>query len=217
MSAKSSILIVDYGMGNIQSVQNAFERLGCSVSCSANPADLKKADAIVLPGVGAFGEAVSHLKQSGMDHAVKDAVLNEGRPVLAVCLGMQLLAEESEERGSFRGLGLVPGSVRHIPVPPELRLPHMGWNALRILKREPIYEDVPEGGSVYFVHSYRFETDIQFISAVTDYGGDITASVQRDHIFGAQFHPERSQTNGLKVIRNFVRYVDQTVKAPASC
>ncbi len=218
MTRKASILIIDYRMGNIQSVRNALERLGCTVACSSDPGALDAADAIVLPGVGAFGEAVANLKQVGMDTAVVRAVRDEGKPVLAICLGMQLLAEESEERGSFRGLGLIPGSVRRIPVPDHLRLPHMGWNSLRLLQREPLFDGLRDGDSVYFVHSFRFETEPRFIAAVTDYGGDVVAAVQRERIFGMQFHPERSQTNGLRIMKNFVAHVDRLQQAEgAAC
>lgn len=216
MKRAANILIVDYGMGNIQSVRNALERLGSTVACSAEPSDLRGADAIVLPGVGAFGEAVANLRQAGLDEAVLHAVRDDGKPVLAVCLGMQLLAEESEERGSFRGLGLIPGAVRRIPVPGDLRLPHMGWNSLKLEQREPMFANLQDGDSVYFVHSYRFETEPRFVSAVTDYGGPVVAAVQRERIFGMQFHPERSQTNGLRILKNFVSYVE-SLREPSPC
>jgi len=211
------LVIVDYGMGNIQSVQNALERLGGRVSCSSDPQRLERADAIVLPGVGAFGEAVANLKQTGMDQAVVHAAREQKKPVLAICLGMQLLADESEERGRHRGLGLIPGAVRRIPAPPSLRLPHMGWNVLRMSAREPIFGNIQDGDCVYFVHSFRFETDARYVSAVTDYGGDVVAAVQSGHIFGMQFHPERSQTTGLKIMKNFLDYVEKLCAREGGC
>ncbi len=213
-----NILIIDYGMGNIQSVRNAFERLGCAVTCSSDASDIHTADALVLPGVGAFGEAAANLKASGLDDAIVNAVRNEGKPIMAICLGMQLLADESEERGNHRGLGLIAGSVRRIPISEGLRLPHMGWNELEIVHAEPIFKGVKTGDCVYFVHSFRFETDEQFVAARTDYGGDVVAAVQHERIFGLQFHPERSQTTGLRLLKNFIDFsVNLRGRTAATC
>lgn len=204
--------IIDYGMGNLQSVRNALERLGCEVRISNDPAALAEADALILPGVGAFGEAMYNLEQRKLIEPLRRAVLEEGKPLLGICLGMQLLADSSEERGNFQGLSLIPGQVREIPVSEGLRLPHIGWNGVSIHKRDPLFREIHEGGAFYFVHSYRFECDPAYIAGVTDYGTDITAAVQKDRIFGVQFHPERSQHKGLRLLRNFVDFSETTVR-----
>lgn len=203
---QTRIGIIDYGMGNLQSVRNALERLGCEVLISSSPEILAGADALILPGVGAFGEAMNNLEQRNLVGYLRRAVLEEGKPLLGICLGMQLLADSSEERGNFQGLSLIPGKVREIPVTGGLRLPHIGWNGVSIRKRDPLFREVHEGGAFYFVHSYRFECDPSYIAGVTDYGTDITAAVQKDRIFGVQFHPERSQHKGLRLLRNFVDF-----------
>lgn len=203
--------IIDYGMGNLQSVRNALERLGCEVQVTSNPDALGDADALILPGVGAFGEAMSNLRQRNLVEPLKHAVLGEGKPLLGICLGMQLLADSSEERGSCSGLSLIPGDVRGIPIAEGLRLPHIGWNGVSVRKRDPLFRDIQEGGAFYFVHSYRFECDSAYISGLTDYGVEITAAVQKERIFGVQFHPERSQRKGLRLLRNFVDFVESTV------
>lgn len=200
--------IVDYGMGNLQSVRSALERLNCQVQISGDPELLSSADALILPGVGAFGEAMSNLQQRKLVEPLRRAVIDEGKPILGICLGMQLLADSSEERGNFAGLSLIPGQVRKIPVSQELRLPHIGWNGVSIRKSDPLFLDIKDGGAFYFVHSYHFECDPECIAGVTDYGAEITAAVQKDRIFGVQFHPERSQRKGLLLLKNFVDYVD---------
>lgn len=202
--------IIDYGMGNLQSVRNALERLGCEVGISSDPRAMSDADALLLPGVGAFGEAMNNLQQRKLVAPLRSAVLNEGKPMLGICLGMQLLADSSDERGSFRGLSLIPGVVREIPVTEELRLPHIGWNDVSVRKPDPLFRGIPDGGAFYFVHSYRFECDAEYTAGVTDYGTDITAAVQKDRIFGVQFHPERSQRKGLHLLKNFVDFVEST-------
>jgi glutamine amidotransferase len=206
------IEIIDYGMGNLQSVRNALELLGCEVRVSGNPAALSSADALILPGVGAFGEAMNNLQQRKLVEPLRYAVLSEGKPLLGICLGMQLLADSSVERGSYSGLGLIPGQVREIPVSHGFRLPHIGWNDVSVSVRDPLFRDLPDKSDFYFVHSYRFECDPAHIVGVTEYGTNITAAVQRERIFGVQFHPERSQLKGLRLLRNFVDFVNSTVK-----
>jgi glutamine amidotransferase len=207
---QTKINIIDYGMGNLQSVRNALERVGCEVLVSSNPAALSEADGLVLPGVGAFGEAMSNLHKRKLVEPLMRAVLDEGKPLLGICLGMQLLADKSDERGIHQGLSLIPGQVTAIPDSIGLHLPHIGWNDLSICMRNPLFIDLSDKSAFYFVHSYRFECDPAYISAITDYGVDITASVQRDHIFGVQFHPERSQRKGLRLLRNFIDFVEMT-------
>jgi glutamine amidotransferase len=205
------IAIIDYGMGNLQSVRNALERVGCEVQITSELATLRSADALVLPGVGAFGEAMINLQQRKLVDPVRSLVLEEGKPLLGICLGMQLLADSSEERGTNRGLSLIPGHVKEIPVSGRLRLPHIGWNGVSVRKRDPLFGDIEEQGAFYFVHSYCFECEPEHIAGVTDYGSDVTAAVQKERIFGVQFHPERSQRKGLRLLRNFVDFVDSTV------
>lgn len=204
--------IIDYGMGNLQSVRNALERIGCAVNITSDPKALDEADALILPGVGAFGEAMSNLQQRKLVAPLRRAVLEESIPLLGICLGMQLLADSSEERGQFPGLSLIPGYVKQVPVEGELRLPHIGWNGVSVVRRDPLFRDIQDGGAFYFVHSYRFECAPEYVAGTTDYGTDITAAVQRDRIFGVQFHPERSQRKGLRLLRNFVDFVESTVQ-----
>jgi glutamine amidotransferase len=198
------ITIIDYGMGNLQSVRNAIKQIGFQSEVSNKPISLMHSDALILPGVGAFGEAMNNLKRIHMVEPLRDAVLNLQKPLLGICLGMQLLANRSEELGDHEGLSLIPGSVRKIPEQPSLRLPHIGWNELSIHKANPLFSNIKEKSAFYFVHSYQFECELKYVSATTDYGMNITAAVQSDNIFGTQFHPERSQSKGLQVLRNFI-------------
>jgi glutamine amidotransferase len=215
---KTRIDIVDYGMGNLQSVRNALERLNCTVEISSDPDAISQADALILPGVGAFGEAMNNLRQMRLVEPLRNAVLKEGKPLLGICLGMQLLADGSDERGSHQGLSLIPGQVRSIPVPKGFMLPHIGWNEVKVTKQEPLFRDLHDGDAFYFVHSYRFECDEAYISGVTDYGVEITAAIQNGRIFAVQFHPERSQRKGLRLLRNFVDFVEAIVaERSASC
>jgi glutamine amidotransferase len=200
------LAIVDYGMGNIRSVRNAFARLGCDVQLVQTAAELNQADALILPGVGAFGEAMSTLHKLELTAPII-AMVKGGKPLLGICLGMQLLAESSEERGQHTGLGLIPGKVKRIDAPKGLRLPHVGWNSVSITIPAPLFLGAREGESFYFVHSYHFMCDAPYRSAVTEYGAEVVAAVQHGHIFGVQFHPERSQGNGLRLLSNFVEYV----------
>jgi imidazole glycerol-phosphate synthase subunit HisH len=204
--------IIDYGMGNLQSVRNALERVGCEVRVSSDAAGMSGADALILPGVGAFGEAMSNLQQRKLIEPLRRSVLDEGKPILGICLGMQLLADSSEERGDYRGLSLIPGKIREIPVSSELRLPHIGWNGVSVRKSDPLFRSIPDGGDFYFVHSYRFECDSAYVAGVTDYGTETIAAVQKDCIFGVQFHPERSQQKGLRLLRNFVDFAESTLR-----
>jgi imidazole glycerol-phosphate synthase subunit HisH len=203
---QSDITIIDYGMGNIRSVYNALARMGCHASIAQSPDELLHANAFLLPGVGAFGEAMTNLHRLGMVEPVRRAVLAQRKPILGICLGMQLLAESSQERGVSEGLALIPGAVERLPVPDNMRLPHIGWNSVEVFKRLPLFEGFPPGGSFYFVHSYHYVCDKKYVAAVTDYGGSVVAAVQHENIFGVQFHPERSQTNGLRLIENFVNH-----------
>jgi glutamine amidotransferase len=207
MNNSINIKIIDYGMGNIQSVKNAFELFNCNVEIINNPEEINKGDGIILPGVGAFGNAVNNLQERKIIDPLKEAVLEQKIPLLGICLGMQLLADKSEERGNHNGLSFISGQICKIPFVEGFRLPHVGWNDVSIKRKDPLFKNIIDKGSFYFVHSYRFECEDEFVVATTDYGQNINAVVQKNHIFGVQFHPERSQRKGLHLINNFIKFV----------
>ena len=200
------IALIDYEMGNVQSVLNAFSLLGQDIKVTRSREEIEKADALVLPGVGAFGDAMQKLTAFGLHRILNEEVLNKKKPFLGICLGMQLLAEEGQELGLHTGLGWVKGkTVKIAPSDPFLKIPHMGWNTLEINNFEGLYKDMPGNPVCYFVHSYALEPeDKNLITATTPYGQDIAASVQKDNIYGVQFHPEKSQGAGLKILENFI-------------
>jgi glutamine amidotransferase len=202
------IVIIDYGMGNLRSVQKGLERLGFSVRVSADPEVVGRADRLVLPGVGAFRDCMNRLVEGGFVEPILRHV-EAGRPFLGICLGLQLLFSESEEFGRHQGLGLLPGRVVRFPQGmsdhgQELKVPHMGWNRLRFRKRPPLFEGVEEGSFVYFVHSYYVVPDDPAnVATTTDYGIPFCSSIVRDNIMACQFHPEKSQQVGLRILKNF--------------
>jgi len=203
----SKIAIIDYNMGNLSSVKNAFLKMGKSVDIIKEANLLKKYDKIVLPGVGAFGDAMSHLKENGLDEAIKEFAKSK-KPLLGICLGMQLLFEKSEEFGSYTGLGLVPGDVKYFDSSKflkRLKIPHMGWNKLFIQKESPLLQGFDESVYLYFVHSYHAVCDEKYVIGKTLYGYEFVSAVQNDNIFGFQPHPEKSHDEGLKIIENFIR------------
>ena len=202
------IAIVDYGVGNLFSLRSSFAAIGEDGLVTASPDALRAADKIVLPGVGAFGDAAEKLRQSGLDAVVREEAA-AGKPLLGICLGMQLLFERSFEHGEHVGLGLLKGSVRPIAerIPPELKIPHIGWNALRFVKDSPLFSSIRQGDHVYFVHSYAAEDCGDSLLAVTEYGAELTAAVGKDNVYGCQFHPEKSADVGLTILRNFCREV----------
>jgi len=200
-------VIVDYGMGNIQSVLNAFAHLQCRAILSQAERDLEKADAIILPGVGAFGEAMSHLRELGLIKALNRNVLKRKKPFLGICLGMQLIGLDSTENGKYEGLGWIPGHVRLIAVPGGWKLPHIGWNEIRITGETPLFESIQNDFNFYFVHSFQMECADRYVVARCNYGVEIAAAVQHENIFATQFHPEKSQENGLRLLRNFIHQV----------
>lgn len=210
MKNLTNIKIIDYGMGNIQSVKNAFELLNNKVEIINDPSSIKNADGIILPGVGAFSNAMKNLKERKLIEPLKEAVINQKVPLLGICLGMQLLADNSEERGNNEGLSFISGKIRKIPHKEGYRLPHVGWNDVTVKKKEPLFKNIIDKGSFYFVHSYRFECDDEFVVATTNYGQNINAVVRKENIFGVQFHPERSQRKGLHLLANFVNYIKGT-------
>lgn len=199
--------IVNYGMGNIQSVCNAFDYLGHKTVVASQPGDLEQADKILIPGVGAFPSAMERINDAGFAEALDENVMVQGKPALGICLGMQLLAEAGTEFGDCRGLGWIPGRVEQIPRnDAALRLPQIGWNELEVRHACPLLADIGDKSSCYFVHSYEFNpADENDVTATVDYGGPVTAVVARGNIFGVQFHPEKSQRVGLKILDNFAR------------
>lgn len=200
---KPDVLVIDYGVGNHRSVTNALERLGYSYAVSHKKEDIQKARAYILPGVGAFEEAMLNLKKRDIIEVLRREVVEKKKPLLGICLGMQVLAEDSLEGGRTAGLGFIPGHV--VPIPAEgVRVPHVGWNDLTVQKTGPLFTTMPAGARFYFDHSYYFATDKKYIAATTVYGNEITAAVQYNNIFGVQFHPEKSQTNGLRLLRAFM-------------
>ena len=219
------ICIVDYGMGNLRSVQRAFERVEAEVIVSSKPMTIEDAEALVLPGVGAFGDAMRNLRVSGLVEPLLSSI-ERGKPTLGICLGMQLLFEESEELGIHEGLGVLPGRVRLFPFANStaspsssrcealsgrksaFKVPHVGWNQIHIRQFSPLLEGVADASFAYFVHSYYVEpADPSLIVAETDYGVDFASIVGRDNVWGIQFHPEKSQRVGLQILANFAHLV----------
>ena len=198
------VAIVDYGVGNLFSLRSSFAAIGAAAEVTSDIAVLDAADRIVLPGVGAFADAAERLRRSGLwDEVIRQA--QSGKPLLGICLGMQLLFTQSFEFGKYAGLDLIPGDVRPISerIRPGLKIPHMGWNSLELRGGSPIFKDTPGGECVYFVHSYFADTPEEYITAVTDYGGELTAAVQRENVYGCQFHPEKSGSVGLGILKAF--------------
>ncbi|MER3501297.1 MAG: imidazole glycerol phosphate synthase subunit HisH [Candidatus Fervidibacterota bacterium] len=199
-----AVTVIDYGVGNLRSVMKALEFLGSQVVLTSDPEQVTKASKLVLPGVGAFGTGMANLHQLNLVEAIQDAA-RRGVPLLGICLGLQLLFDESEEMGRHKGLGLMSGKVVRFPERNDLRIPHMGWNALRIRKRDPLFQDVPDGAMVYFVHSYfPVPDDPSVIAATTEHGVEFVSAIAVDNIFGTQFHPEKSSQVGLQILRNFL-------------
>ena len=196
--------IVDYGVGNLFSLRSSFAAIGQDAVVTGDREEIARAERIVLPGVGAFEEAAAKLRASGLAEAVcREAA--EGKPLLGICLGMQLLFEKSYEFGEFEGLGLIPGTIRPIRdvIPAELKIPHIGWNALKFKKGSPLFRRIEEGDCVYFVHSYYAADCAESVIATAEYGAELTAAVQRSNICGCQFHPEKSGKVGLNILRAF--------------
>lgn len=202
------ITIIDYGMGNLRSVQKAFELFYSDVRISSSHEDILASDKVVLPGVGAFNKAMEELQRRNLVQPIKE-IIKKGKPFLGVCLGLQLLFSESEEGGEVKGLDILRGRVRRFKNAEGLKIPHMGWNRIRVTNQESrvaILNGVPEGSYMYFVHSYYAEPkDRNIVLCKTDYGQTFTSGIQSKNIYAFQFHPEKSQTRGLKIIENFVK------------
>lgn len=202
------IAVVDYGMGNLHSVRNALDMIGADVCVTNRPEDLRRAERIILPGVGAFGECAKSLRASGMVEALEEEVLRKGKPFYGVCVGMQVLAREGYELGTHAGLNWIPATVKRFEVRAQnLKVPHVGWNEIAPLNGSSLLEGFRKDPTFYFVHSYHLAPDEPGWTAATcDYGGEFTAAVLRDNIFATQFHPEKSQQNGLRLLENFMRW-----------
>jgi len=199
------IAVVDYNMGNLRSVQNAFLKIGKEVTIVSDPKEIQNYDKLILPGVGAFGDAMEHLKQNGMDEAIISFAKSE-KPLLGICLGMQLLLERSDEFGAHDGLGLIPGIVRKFETSKfntHLKVPHMGWNELFVKKDSSLFNGLEDEIYLYFVHSYHAICDEKYTIGETMYGYSFASAINKGNIYGFQPHPEKSHVNGLKILKNF--------------
>jgi imidazole glycerol-phosphate synthase subunit HisH len=215
------IVVVDYGMGNLRSVEKAFLKLGHRVKVTSSPKEVEQADGIVLPGVGAFPDCMKNLQKFELINPIRDGI-KSGRPFLGICLGYQLLFEESDEFGPCKGLGIFKGRVKRfsdkMPDPDAakgafLKVPHMGWNRVEVKKPHPVLEGIESGSFYYFVHSYYVDPeDRSLIATSTDYGIEFASSIAKDNVFASQFHPEKSQKKGLKLLGNFAGLVEKSGK-----
>ena len=197
------IAIIDYGAGNLQSVKKAFDFIGAESVITNDPEVILSADKILLPGVGSFGDAMDSMEKNGLVETVKECALS-GKPFLGICLGLQLLFEESEESPGVKGLGIFKGKIKKFSSDMGLKIPHIGWNSLEIKQNDTLFKDIPENAYVYFVHSYYLHAeDENDIATVTNYGIDVHSAVGKNNIFATQFHPEKSGDVGLQILRNF--------------
>ena len=198
------IAVIDYGAGNLKSVKNALDHLGAANMRASTAKEILLADAVILPGVGEFGTAMAELERRGIKEAVIEAA-NGGRPLLGICLGMQLLFEAGEESPGAKGLGILPGRVPRFPAEMGLKIPHMGWNSVMPLKENRLLDGLPKGSYMYFVHSFYVKAaERADVSAISEYGLIFDAAVERGNIFGCQFHPEKSGAAGLVILKNFI-------------
>ena len=198
------IVIVDDGIGNLRSVQKAFHALGAVATISDQPNEVLGGDGVVLPGVAAFGDGMNNLRARGLDTVIRE-VVSRGTPFLGICVGLQLLFEESEEMGRHRGLGILPGRVVRFPA--GLTVPHMGWNQIDVGRQAPVLEGVEDGSFAYFAHSYHAQTDSPaIVVATTEHGSPFPSVLAKDNVWAIQFHPEKSQAVGLTILRNFVEF-----------
>ncbi|MBS7359266.1 MAG: imidazole glycerol phosphate synthase subunit HisH [Oscillospiraceae bacterium] len=199
------VAIVDYGVGNLFSLVSSFKAIGVSAVVTGDEEEIRKADRIILPGVGAFGDAVEKLRKTGLDKVITDEA-DKGKELLGICLGMQLLFDKSYEYGEYDGLGLVKGSIKPIAdvIPEDLKIPHIGWNSLKFTEeKSKIFKYISDGDFVYFVHSFYGANCSESVIATTDYGAELTAAVGKNNVYGCQFHPEKSGEVGLKILKAF--------------
>lgn len=206
------ITIIDYGVGNLRSVEKAFQFIGCRTEVTSDPQRVRNADAVVLPGVGAYADAMENLKAAGMAEVVREAI-GQDKPFLGICLGMQLLFDYSEEGGSrTAGLGIFPGSIRQLPPDRGVKIPHMGWNSLQTREGHGLFQGLPQSAYVYFVHSfYLTSEDRELVTARTRYGIEFDVAVGRGRVFATQFHPEKSGSIGLTMLKNFAAIAGNAV------
>lgn len=200
------IRIIDYGVGNLFSLRSSLRAIGIDADYTGNPAEIRKADKLILPGVGAFRDAREALRSTGLDRVVQEEV-GKGKPLMGICLGMQMLFDRSYEYGEYEGLGLIPGEIVPMEgrIPKDLPIPHIGWNELMLKQPSPLMKNTANGDYVYFVHSYYAETPAEYVIATTDYGVEMTAAVQKDNVYGCQFHPEKSSEVGLSILKAFCK------------
>lgn len=198
------IRIIDYGVGNLFSLQSSLRAIGIDADYTGNPAEIRKADKLILPGVGAFRDAREALRSTSLDRVVQEEA-GKGKPLMGICLGMQMLFDRSYEYGEYEGLGLIPGEIVPMEgrIPKDLPIPHIGWNELMLKQPSPLMKNTANGDYVYFVHSYYAETPAEYVIATTDYGVEMTAAVQKDNVSGCQFHPEKSSEVGLSILKAF--------------
>ena len=198
------IRIIDYGVGNLFSLRSSLRAIGIDADYTGDPAEIRKADKLILPGVGAFRDAREALRSTGLDRVVQEEA-GKGKPLMGICLGMQMLFDRSYEYGEYEGLGLIPGEIVPMEgrIPKELPIPHIGWNELVLKQSSPLMKNTANGDYVYFVHSYYAETPAEYVIATTDYGVEMTAAVQKDNVYGCQFHPEKSSDVGLSILKAF--------------
>jgi glutamine amidotransferase len=202
---KPKIIIIDYGMGNLRNVQKAFEWIGVGAKVTRNKKEIGSASAIVLPGVGAFKDCMENLEKFGLIEPLLRSIDN-GKPYLGICLGLQILFSESEEFGSQKGLDLIKGKVVKFKPDPEHKVPHMGWNTVEMTGESPMLQRIRSGDFFYFVHSYYvIPEEVKWISTLTQYGINFVSSIWKENLFATQFHPEKSQQKGLRILENFVR------------
>ena len=205
----SEIAIIDYGMGNLRSVQKGLERVGCKDQVTREPQQIVSARGVVLPGVGAFSACMENLRRFGLVEAIREVVLQR-KPFLGICLGFQLLFTESEEFGPQKGLDLFPGKVVGFHPQNGLKVPHMGWNRIVKKKESPFLQGITDGDYLYFVHSYYVTpADVSVVATTTTYGTSFVSSIATDHLFACQFHPEKSQKIGLRILDNFARFAEK--------
>lgn len=195
--------IIDYDAGNLRSVEKALQYLGKETIVTRDSEQIRKADKVILPGVGAFGDAMKKLQEYHLDTLIRE-IADSGKPLLGICLGLQLLFEESEESPGVKGLGVLEGKIRRIPEGEGLKVPHIGWNSLHLEHNGRLFRNIPENSYVYFVHSYYLEAKApEIVKASTEYGVHIHASVEKNNLFACQFHPEKSSETGLQILKNF--------------
>ena len=206
----SPVTIIDYGMGNLRSVQKAIERIGVSAQIESSAIRISQADRLILPGVGAFRDAIAALRTKDLITVIQDHV-SANRHFLGICLGLQLMFDVSFEDGEYEGLGIIPGEVRRFDLSPDYKIPHMGWNQVQQTCDHPLWKDIEQNSRFYFVHSYYVSpADPALIAGTAQYPDDFAAAIYRDNVFAAQFHPEKSQHAGLKLLENFVNWDGQS-------